>query len=104
MTKRTDEQNDNHFLGYLVLVFAVIGAGVMLEYKKAWSQPAPQPEAVYSLSVTATEANVIGGALATLPFKDVAPLMTKLQKQITEQEAAAKDVKPKGSVEDPKKP
>ena len=66
----------------------------------AQAQPAPQPpERSYTLNVTGSEANVIGNALSALPYRDVAPILNKLQAQIKEQ-----DAKPAPTASDPPKP
>jgi hypothetical protein len=47
------------------------------------AQEVPQ---TYQLMVTVPEINVIAKGLGTLPYNDVAPLMQKLQQQITSQQ------------------
>lgn len=51
----------------------------------AFSQPAP--DRVYVLTFTAADIQVLGNALNERPFREVAPLINKLQQQIQAQEA-----------------
>jgi len=54
------------------------------------AQEVPQ---TYQLMVTVPEINVIAKGLGTLPYNDVAPLMQKLQQQITTQQKPKEDKK-----------
>lgn len=47
-----------------------------------------------TLKVTAQELGVIGKALGTQPYNDVASLVNKLQTQLIEQQKAAEEKKP----------
>lgn len=41
----------------------------------------------YTVTLTQQELQIVGQALAQLPYNQVAPLMAKLQQQVDEQEA-----------------
>ena len=46
---------------------------------------AQNPPAEYMLKVTPADVSIIGKALGSQPFNDVAPVLNKLQEQINEQ-------------------
>lgn len=67
-------------------------AMIVLPFAAACAQPAPQ---TYTLTVTANDIAIIGGALGSRPYNEVAPLLAKLDTQIKQQnEAAAKPPEP----------
>lgn len=59
---------------------------------------AQTPPAEYNLKVTPADVAIIGKALGSQPFNDVAPVLNKLQEQINEQN------KPKSAATPDKKP
>lgn len=88
-----------------LLALAIAGA---LNLAPAAAQPVPtpapaagtasatpqQPERTFTLTVTAGELGVIGMGLDQVPYRLAAPVITKLQAQIAEQEKPAPEKKP----------
>lgn len=74
----------------LSLSFALALLGGALFLSRAHAQE-PTPMGNVTLTVNAQDLKVIGDALAALPYKDIAPLMQKLQGQIAAQKSAPTD-------------
>ena len=80
-------------LSKLILVSGLLVPGV------AFAQSAPVvPPATFTLTVTAQEVELIGKALGSMPFNEVASFIQKLRQQIVEQQQVKKPEAAKGEA------
>ena len=60
----------------------------------AYAQQQPQQATEYTFKVTSAEIDIIGKALGTQPFNEVATLIQKLRSQVVEQQTLKKPGEP----------
>ena len=75
--------------------YALIGVLFFLP-ATAFAAEAPKaapPPAAYTITLKSADLATIGKALENLPFKDAAPILNELQKQVTDQTKALSDIK-----------
>lgn len=82
---------------YVIIAAAVIAIAILFTCRvKAQTVPAPvQVDRQFSVSLTLAQWQKIADILQEKPFKDVAPLITALQQQISAQDAKQQEEKPK---------
>lgn len=87
----------NKSWNYVIIMAAVVAIAILSTWRaKAQTVPAPiQVDRQFSVSLTLAQWQKIADMLAEKPFKDVAPLITALQQQISAQDAKQTEEKPK---------
>lgn len=56
----------------------------------SYAQPAAQQPQEYTIKLTTAEIDIVGKALGTLPYQEVALIIQKLRQQIVDQQSANK--------------
>ena len=54
------------------------------------TQPVSSAPSEYTLKITSQELDLLGRALGTMPYNDIAPLLQKLRSQVVEQQKSKK--------------
>lgn len=84
-------------LNYVVIAAAIVAIAVLFTWR-AKAQTVPAPAAVersFTVTLPLSKWQKIADTLSKEPFKEVAPIITEMQQQISAQDAKQNEEKPK---------